>query len=605
MAEDALPEGYYLLGPAPDGARHRSRRRRDPAGPRCRVPTLSEVLLIAGKDPLAEIGGGHSAYVRVHGRAAVRAGITPHIFCASDRSGIVETDFGVVHRVKSIVPLRFRNGMGSPRYIPLVVVHSRQIAAQVTRFLLSRRGPHLIHAFGVWGDASPRVRKSLRRRGIETIPILSMYTTIRHESLAKVRGMSRENHGLLGWLNVIATDLWTRTAVDRCERRALAGAQVVLVNYESVRRLLPAGRRNGASCLKLPYTSESAFLHGGEEKPPPPASLSRLGPADVPLVLAVSRHDPRKGIDVLLHALARLRAGGVPFRACLVGGGILLEGHRRLAERLGISDRTSIEGFVDDAWPFLGSADIFVLPSLEEGSGSLALIEAMQAGLAVVASDCDGIPEDVADGDSALLVPPGDAEALARALARVLREPSLRGALARRARGDLRREVLGRRLHGSAGRHLRVPRRPGSRPLVKILDVSPRVASLPQQGSAVRVYNLLRQLSRRHDVRQFSQVRWQNLHHQRAPREIRFPRPISNTGMPTGPRACCARFPSGRGCGLRSWPARRCSFAAHASCASSSAGRTSPSSSFPGSSGSAAGFARLALSSSPGTTWRP
>jgi glycosyltransferase involved in cell wall biosynthesis len=57
---------------------------------------------------------------------------------------------------------------------------------------------------------------------------------------------------------------------------------------------------------------------------------------------------------------------------------------------------------------------------------------------------------------------------------------------------------------------------------MKILDVSPRVASLPQQGSAVRMYNLLRQLSRRHDVRQFSQVRWQNLRHQRAPREIRI-----------------------------------------------------------------------------------
>ena len=56
---------------------------------------------------------------------------------------------------------------------------------------------------------------------------------------------------------------------------------------------------------------------------------------------------------------------------------------------------------------------------------------------------------------------------------------------------------------------------------MKILDVSPRVAFLPQQGSAVRMYNLLRHLSRRHDVRQFSQVRWQNLRHQSAPREIR------------------------------------------------------------------------------------
>jgi glycosyltransferase involved in cell wall biosynthesis len=392
-----------------------------------------EIVLIAGKDPLVEIGGGHSAYVRVHARAALRAGLTPHLFCASDRAGMVETDFGVVHRVRSLVPFRLRRGMGSPYYLSLAIVHVPQIAASVTRFLLGRRGPHLIHGFGVWGDAGLRVRKSLGRRGIEAITILSAYTTNRHESRARVRGLN-EDHGLSERLGIRVRHLWIRTAVDFFERRALAGSQLVLVNYDSVRRLLPAGRRDGAACLKLPYTSESAFLHDGLEKPPPPASLSRLGPADVPLVVAVSRHDPRKGIDVLLRALARLRGDGVPFRACLVGGGTLLQAHRRLAERLGLLDVTSIEGFVDDVWPYLRNANVFVLPSLEEGSGSLALIEALQAGVAVVASDCDGIPEDVANGESALLVPPGDAEALSRALGRVLQDPSLRGALSRGAR---------------------------------------------------------------------------------------------------------------------------------------------------------------------------
>jgi glycosyltransferase involved in cell wall biosynthesis len=184
--------------------------------------------------------------------------------------------------------------------------------------------------------------------------------------------------------------------------------------------------------LKLPYASESAFLNK-EIKVAPPSELMSLQPRDAPLIVSVSRHDPRKGIDVLLHALARLRHGGARFRACLVSHGPLLESHRRLAERLGLNAATAITGWVPDPLAYLRHADIFVLPSLQEGSGSLSLIEALQAGLPVVASGIDGILEDVTDGDSALLVAPGDVEALRRALERLIGDATLRERLARRA----------------------------------------------------------------------------------------------------------------------------------------------------------------------------
>jgi glycosyltransferase involved in cell wall biosynthesis len=80
-----------------------------------------------------------------------------------------------------------------------------------------------------------------------------------------------------------------------------------------------------------------------------------------------------------------------------------------------------------------------VLPSRHEQSGSLALIEALQAGLPVVSSGCDGIPEDVTDGEDALLVEPGDARALAAALLRVLTDAELRKTLGRRARQTFER----------------------------------------------------------------------------------------------------------------------------------------------------------------------
>jgi glycosyltransferase involved in cell wall biosynthesis len=165
-----------------------------------------------------------------------------------------------------------------------------------------------------------------------------------------------------------------------------------------------------------------------------PEPIAELGPSEEPLIVSVSRHDPRKGIDVLLRALARLKANGVGFRACLVGEGRLLGIHRALATSLGLADCVAIPGRVEDVLPYLQLADVFVLPSREEGSGSVALLEALQTGVAIVSSRCDGIPEDVVDGQDALLVTPGDDLQLADALTRLLADPRLRGTLADGAR---------------------------------------------------------------------------------------------------------------------------------------------------------------------------
>jgi glycosyltransferase involved in cell wall biosynthesis len=89
---------------------------------------------------------------------------------------------------------------------------------------------------------------------------------------------------------------------------------------------------------------------------------------------------------------------------------------------------------VSDVVPYLRHSDIFVLPSLEEGSGSESVLEAMQAGVPVVASGVDGIPEDLTDGVEALLVQPGDAESLRRPLERLLASAGLRAELGAAAR---------------------------------------------------------------------------------------------------------------------------------------------------------------------------
>jgi glycosyltransferase involved in cell wall biosynthesis len=376
-----------------------------------------DVVLVAGRDPLDEPGGGHSSYVRAHARAILRLGLTPHLFCAGRGRATVETDYGIIHRSAAAVrPVRQL----------LAGLHAPPIAAAIERFAAGRRGPLLVHGFGVWGYAGVLACARLRAAvpACEPIPVVSSYTTYEAESRAILRSLA--GYGWRVRLRTGADNLWIRIVVNRWERRAYRESRQVLINYESVRRLIAARYGAAVSCVKLPYAAEAAFLREAPGRGAP----ERRESASVPLIVAVGRHEPRKGGNVLLAALARLRAAGVAFRACLVGGGRQLQKERALARQLGLGGQVELPGEVPDSYPYLERADLFVLPSRSEQSGSLALLEALQAGCAVVASRVDGIPEDVDDGASALLVEPGDAPALAGALARLLGDPELRRRLA-------------------------------------------------------------------------------------------------------------------------------------------------------------------------------
>jgi glycosyltransferase involved in cell wall biosynthesis len=392
---------------------------------------VGELVFLAGKDPLIEIGGGHSVYVRAHARAAVRAGYHPHVFCAGWSTERLDTEFGTLHRVRSLWPLRQVPGMGSPSYLTLSPLHIRQLARAVAAFLRDRPVPHLVHGFGVWGSVAARVRRSLGA-GSGLRVVVSSYTTNAHESTGKLHGLVRQ-HGRGARWAIRAQHEWVTRVVDREEARAVEGADLVLVNYDSVRRLLLERYPIAARCRRIPYAPESAFASS-----PDPAPAPKPQRGEEPLVVCVSRHDARKGIPVLLEAFAALKRAGTSFRAWLVGGGILLDAHRRMARDLGLGDCVAILGFVPDSGAYLREADVFVLPSLQEGSGSLSLLEALQNGVPVVASECDGVPEDVEDGESALLVKTGSAEDLARGLTALLVDAELRTRLGARGRDVFR-----------------------------------------------------------------------------------------------------------------------------------------------------------------------
>jgi glycosyltransferase involved in cell wall biosynthesis len=161
------------------------------------------------------------------------------------------------------------------------------------------------------------------------------------------------------------------------------------------------------------------------------------------VLLAVGTLERRKGHQILLEALARLEARGLtnPWKLIIAGGrgGDQHEALQDYVRDEGLEQRVHIVTNRDDIPDLLALADIFVMPSLWEGL-PMALLEAMIAGKAIVASAASGIPEAIANGREGVLVPPGDAGALADALLSLLTDPDRRVALSNAAATRAHRE---------------------------------------------------------------------------------------------------------------------------------------------------------------------
>lgn len=171
-------------------------------------------------------------------------------------------------------------------------------------------------------------------------------------------------------------------------------------------------------------------VHYGLDSLPPAWAGGAPGP-DLPdearVLLAVSRLTRQKGLDVAIRALAELRTGHPDAVLVVLGEGPTRTELEGLAGDLGIRDAVHLPGRVGDVAAWYRRAALLVHPARWEGFG-LALLEAMLAGLPVVASRVSSIPEVVRDGETGLLVPPDDSGALAAAVDAVLREPGDLGA---------------------------------------------------------------------------------------------------------------------------------------------------------------------------------
>jgi len=241
-----------------------------------------------------------------------------------------------------------------------------------------------------------------------------------------------------------AKDIWTTPEWEKREKLAACEWLVTCTaaNQRHLAALAPAGR------VELVH-------HGVDLRRFPPAPPS--APRDPATVLCVCRLVEKKGVEVLLDALARVRGG---WRFVHVGGGPLAERMKRRAQALGIADRVVWRGAMtqEQVLEEYRAADIFALASRIARDGDRdglpnVLAEAQSQGVACVATRVSAIPELVRDGITGVLVEENDVAALARAIEDLIAQPARRRALGAAGQARVRAEFgLERNLDRLAGK---------------------------------------------------------------------------------------------------------------------------------------------------------
>jgi len=146
----------------------------------------------------------------------------------------------------------------------------------------------------------------------------------------------------------------------------------------------------------------------------------------------VGRLSAEKGLSYLLTACAELVTSGVPLRVLIIGEGPQRNELEQLSRQLGLGDRVVFAGFQEDVVQWLPCMDVFVLPSLTEGT-PMALLEAMAYGVPGVASAVGGVPQMIKHGETGILVSPGRAKEISNAIQVLFRDPAERQKLAQNA----------------------------------------------------------------------------------------------------------------------------------------------------------------------------
>jgi glycosyltransferase involved in cell wall biosynthesis len=328
----------------------------------------------------------------------------------------------------AVSPVRVLNIVGSlelagtEQYIVRVAPLLRGYGVDVEICVLDRRGPLVataeaagvrVHATHVRGHRSRGLTSAgmaavreiagvIRQGGFDIVHSYLFHAEVVGTLAARLAGVRRviiSRRAVYPWRRPEGFQyLFLETATNVLANEVIANSMMVLRDAERTERLLPRSR---------------TVIYNGVEAADYP--LATPGKSRTLRLVTVGALEPRKGHEYGLRALQLILSAGVDARLTLVGGGSEEDILRRLAREHSVEQHVVFAGPQLDPRPFLTDADIFLLPSRQEGFSN-ALLEAMAAGLPVVATDVGGNREAVIDGEGGSIVQPSDPAALAHAV---------------------------------------------------------------------------------------------------------------------------------------------------------------------------------------------
>jgi L-malate glycosyltransferase len=322
---------------------------------------------------------------------------------AANRYGL---EFACLRRIGPFVSEL--EGLGIPlREYPISSFRSVGAVAQQARFgvHLARHRVQIVHAYNFYGNVF-----AVAPARMSGVPVV----------LASIRD----------------SGLYLTAMQKRVQRETCRMADRVLVNAAALRTMLIDEGYDGRKIVVIPNGVE---LNRFEAPVNPAAFRAEIGVApEAPLIGVVSRLHRLKGLEEFLLAAEMLAARFPAARFVIVGEPSIyepeyLDSLRRLARDLGIGDRVVFAGRRPDVPAILASLTVSAMPSLNEALSNV-LLESMAAGAPTVATRVGGTPDAMTDRVTGLLVPPGDAPALAGAIGELLTNRDLAQALGSAAR---------------------------------------------------------------------------------------------------------------------------------------------------------------------------
>jgi glycosyltransferase involved in cell wall biosynthesis len=317
-----------------------------------------------------------------------------------------------------------------------IITYFRGPASRIESNEFVRAGRDLGLDFDLVGERfrfDPRTLDALRQIVEKREPDLVLTHHVKSHFLMRLSGLHRRFPWIAYHHGYTSTDL-KMLAYNRLDRWSLPTADRVVTVCEAFAHELATMRAVPREKIFVQHNSIMAGRRVADEEIR--TLKQQLGYRDgEQVLLAVGRLSREKAHADLLRAvalLARTSSSIRNLRVVIVGEGPEGGALKHLARQLGISDHVVFAGQTSDVAPFYAAADVFVLPSHSEGS-PYVLLEAMAAGVPVVATAVGGVPEIVTNEESALLVAPRNEAAMAGALERVLSEPELARSLAAQA----------------------------------------------------------------------------------------------------------------------------------------------------------------------------